>query len=72
MEAGGEEDKKENIRNNSRKGEVNKSSHTRAIFSFKTITANTTVALIREAHLTQEVLSWARITVAEILLESII
>ena len=46
--------------------------YTFTTFSLKTITANTAVAFIREAYLTQEVLSWARITVAKVLLESII
>ena len=46
--------------------------YTFTTFSLKTITANTAVAFIHEAYLTQEVHSWARITVAKVLLQRII
>ena len=46
--------------------------YTFTTFSLKTITANTAVAFIREAYLTQEVHSWTRISVAKVLLQSII
>ena len=46
--------------------------YTFTTFSLKTITANTAVAFIREAYLTQVVHSWARITVAKVLLQRII
>ena len=46
--------------------------YTFTTFSLKTITANTAVAFIREAYLTQEVHSWTAITVAKVLLQSII
>ena len=46
--------------------------YTFTTFSLETITANTAVAFIREAYLTQEVHSWARITVAKVLLQRII
>ena len=46
--------------------------YTFTTFSLKTITANTAVAFMREAYLTQGVHSWARITVEMVLLQSII
>ena len=46
--------------------------YTFTTFSLKTITANTAVAFIREAYLTQEVHSWTRIAMAKVLLQSII
>ena len=52
---------------------VNLISHTFvAVFSFKTITANTSVAFSCEAHLTDEVPSRAWVTVTNVLLESIL
>ena len=52
---------------------VNLASHTFvAVFAFKTITANASVAFSCEAHLTDKVLSRAWFTVTNVLLERVL
>ena len=56
-----------------KKKTVNLASHTFvAVFSFKTITANTPVEFSCEAHLTDKVLSRAWFTVTNVLLDRVL